>query len=158
MFFWITGEVRWPKFFSIVATASRSHSTAARTSYPARSAPRSRPPAPANSETATPWMLTPTILPARASKTRQRQAGRGRRFWPGSRPWSRLLAFAQFDQLVVGGFQQALQLGLHLRADLELEPAPVVVELRRGREHAAAGAQRLNAGNGADVLPGRRGP
>src|SRR5258708_18307533 len=49
----------------MVAAASPSHSTAARTSYPARSAPRSSPPAPENSEIAMPRAATLTILPRR---------------------------------------------------------------------------------------------
>jgi hypothetical protein len=65
---WITGEARWLKFFSIVATASRSHSTAARTSYPALSTPRSIPPAPENNEMATPRLVMTEIIAHRTDK------------------------------------------------------------------------------------------
>src|SRR5215469_11910601 len=134
MFFWITGEVRWPKFFSIVATASRSHSTAARTSYPARSAPRSRPPAPENSEIAMPWVLTHPILSATtdsACEQRDITSGvSGIRLAQTLNPLA--LARPQLGQLVVRRLQQPLELSLHLGADLEREPAPVLVELSWG--------------------------
>ncbi|SHU04934.1 Uncharacterised protein [Mycobacteroides abscessus subsp. abscessus] len=58
MSFWITGDERPGKFFSIVSAASRLCSTAARTWNPACSAPRSRPPAPEKREIATPLVLT----------------------------------------------------------------------------------------------------
>ena len=63
---------------------------------------------------------------------------------------------AEHRKLLLRGRQQAFQLILDLRADLEREPAPVVVEGRGRLEDSLACSQRGDACDRPDVLPGGR--